>query len=636
MRFCRSPCRVGIAGSQGFDDRAVLSNDHINAFGVGKGSRPQKQKGIVQSTRRIIKEAVPASQVETTMKLLVDGGCPGRIAAFPSDLTVQRLKRVEFRRTSVLRRHLRRGSLQNQPHLVKLNHLRVRQLPDDGTRARSVLDDPFRLQSTQSLPNGCSRQVQPGGNLFFAKPGTRKKVATSDRVDNRIIGGCAARFLRHARHLLSLPPARTVVECESHFCIQLDTKCRDSIFSLKQEGFRPNDMTLPRKHLFDLPKDVIYLDGNSLGPLPLAVPARLEHVARDQWGAHLITGWNVDGWMASPVTVADRLGRLIGATPGTTVLGDTLSIKVYQALSAALALRPHRRVILSDTGNFPSDLYMAEGLIRLLGQGYELRTVPPEDVKNAVTDEVAAVLLTQVDYRTGRMHDMAQLTKRAHAAGAVMIWDLAHSAGAIPVDIAESKAEFAVGCTYKYLNGGPGAPAFITVRWDIVEQIEPALSGWLGHDAPFAFELSYRPGAGIERMRVGTPPILQIAALDAALDVWEGLDMMDVLATSTTLSERFIQEIEARCPALTLISPREPENRGSQVAFRFEHGYAAMQALIANGVVGDFRAPDVMRFGITPLYLDETDILNAVDVLEEVLNKRLWDDPGFLNRQRVT
>ena len=231
---------------------------------------------------------------------------------------------------------------------------------------------------------------------------------------------------------------------------------------------------------------------------------------------------------------------------------------------------------------------------------------------------------------------MVRLTRAAQDAGAVMIWDLAHSAGATEVAFMASKAEFAVGCTYKYLNGGPGAPAFITVRPDIIDRIVPALAGWLGHDTPFAFEPSYRPARGIERMRVGTPPILQIAALDAALDVWEGVEMAEVRAVSATLSELFIDEVEARCPQMTLASPRRPEDRGSQVSFHFENGYAAMQALIARGVIGDFRAPDIMRFGITPLYLDENDIRRAVDILEEVLSERLWDDPVYRNRQRVT
>ncbi|MEM6728060.1 MAG: kynureninase [Pseudomonadota bacterium] len=393
---------------------------------------------------------------------------------------------------------------------------------------------------------------------------------------------------------------------------------------------------LPLKHAFEMPEGLIYLDGNSLGPLPKGVGERVSGVVRDEWGGHLVRGWNVDNWMGQPTEVADRLGRLIGAPPGTTVLGDTLSIKVHQALSAALAMRPERRVIVSDTGNFPTDLYMAEGLIRQLGQGHKLRLLPPEDVMGAIGEDVAAVLLTHVDYRTGRMHDMSEVTAKAHAAGAVMIWDLAHSAGAVPVDLAGVGAEFGVGCTYKYLNAGPGAPAFIYVRADVAASVFPALAGWLGHDAPFAFEPSYRPGPGIERFRVGTPPVLQVAALDAALDVWDGIEMAEVRAASLALSERFMRGVEARVPELTLASPREAEIRGSQVSFRFHEGYAAIQALIARGVIGDFRAPNIMRFGITPLYLDAADIDRAVDILADVMGRQLWDQAEYKAKSRVT
>jgi len=395
-------------------------------------------------------------------------------------------------------------------------------------------------------------------------------------------------------------------------------------------------MAILRKHLFDLPEGVIYLDGNSLGPLPKAVPARVAQAVTGQWGAHLIKGWNLDGWMAQPSLVGDRVGRLIGAPSGSVVMGDTLSIKVYQALSAALQMRPGRRVILSDSGNFPTDLYMAEGLIRHLGHGHALRVVAPDAVAGAITEEVAAVLLTQVDYRTGRMHDMDAITKAAHAAGAVMIWDLAHSAGAVPVDLAASGADFAVGCSYKYLNGGPGAPAFIYVRPDIADRIDPALAGWLGHAAPFAFDLDYRPAPGVERMRVGTPPVLQMTALDAALDVWDGVDMAELRAASIALSERFIAEVAARCPDLVLASPRDPHQRGSQVSFHFEHGYAAMQALIAQGVIGDFRAPDIMRFGFTPLYIDADDVTRAAEILGRIIIDRLWDRPEYHARRAVT
>ncbi len=393
---------------------------------------------------------------------------------------------------------------------------------------------------------------------------------------------------------------------------------------------------LPIKNRFHLPKGMIYLDGNSLGPLPIGVSDRVEEVVTDEWANHLIKGWNVDGWMAQPARIGNQIGRLIGATPGTVTIGDTLSVKVFQALSAALKMRPDRKVILSDSGNFPSDLYMAEGLIRQLDQGYELRVVAPEEVASAISDDVAVAMITQVDYRTGRMHDMGEITDAAHRAGAVMLWDLAHSAGAVQVDLAASGCEFAVGCTYKYLNGGPGAPAFIYIRPDLVSRVEPALSGWLGHDAPFAFEQSYRPAKDIERMRVGTPPVIQMAALEEAMKVWDDVDMSAVRAASVRLCDQFIAEVEARCPTLTLASPRDSRNRGSQVSFEFEQGYAVMQALIAHDVIGDFRAPDVMRFGFTPLYIDETDVTRAVEILGDVLDNRTWDCPEFHRKSRVT
>ena len=395
-------------------------------------------------------------------------------------------------------------------------------------------------------------------------------------------------------------------------------------------------VALPRKDLFELPEGVIYLDGNSLGVLPKGAATRATQVIEQEWGGQLIRAWNSAGWMDLPRVVGDRIGQLIGAPAGSVATGDTLSIKVYQALAAALKMRPDRRVILSDNGNFPSDLYMAQGLIGTIDKGYELRTPAPEDVADAITEDVAVVTLTHVDYRSGRMHDMKAITEKAHAMGAVMIWDLAHSAGAVPVDMAGSNAEFAVGCSYKYLNGGPGAPAFIYARPDIIESVQPALSGWLGHDAPFAMELGYRPAMSTERLRVGTPPILQLAVLQEALTAWDGVDMADLRAGSIALSERFIGEVSARCPELRLASPTDPETRGSQVSFGFQHGYAAMQALIARGVIGDFRAPDIMRFGFTPLYLDESDVVRAAEILEEVIKTRAYEAPEYQTRSRVT
>ena len=393
---------------------------------------------------------------------------------------------------------------------------------------------------------------------------------------------------------------------------------------------------LPKKHLFHLPEGLIYLDGNSLGPIPKSAAKSVESMMVNEWGEMLIRGWNAAGWMNQPAVLGDQIGALIGAAPGTTMLGDTLSIKVYQALAAALDMRPDRRVILSDTGNFPTDLYMAEGLVRALDRGHTIRTVDPTEVLQNIDGDTAVVMLTHVDYRTGRLHDMAAITQAAHDAGAVVIWDLAHTAGALPVNLTEIECEFAVRCTYKYVNGGPGAPAFITVRPDLIDSIKPALSGWLGHEAPFAFDLDYRPGAAMERMRVGTPPVIQMAALAEAMKVWDGVDMADIRTACISLSERFIAGVEENCPDLTLASPRDPSQRGSQVSFAFEHGYAAMQALIADGVIGDFRAPNLMRFGFTPLFLDEADIDEAVARLAHVMTSKKYENSQFQTKSRVT
>ncbi|MEZ5784066.1 MAG: kynureninase [Rhizobiaceae bacterium] len=388
--------------------------------------------------------------------------------------------------------------------------------------------------------------------------------------------------------------------------------------------------------LFHLPEGIIYLDGNSLGPLPISAQARVARMMSAEWGEQLIKGWNSAQWFTQPRRVGDRIGRLIGAQEGTVVMGDTLSIKVYQALAAALALNPDRKVVLSDNGNFPSDLYIAQGLLKALDRQLELRIVDPEDVEDSIDESVAVLMVTEVDYRTGRLHDMRTLTARAHAAGAITVWDLAHSTGAIPVDVAAAGADFAVGCTYKYLNGGPGAPAFIYVAPKHLETAQPALSGWMGHAAPFAFDLDYQPGGGIDRMRCGTPPVIALAALEAALDAWDAVDMADVRARSIELCDLFISEVEKRCPDLVLNSPRDGNKRGSQVSFRHPEGYAIMQALIAQGVIGDFRAPDSMRFGFTPLYIGDSEIRGAVDVLEHILTNRLWDLPEYRRKAAVT
>jgi len=391
-----------------------------------------------------------------------------------------------------------------------------------------------------------------------------------------------------------------------------------------------------KKEQFYLPEGMIYLDGNSLGPLPVAAVERVGKTLKAEWGEMLITGWNKAGWFHQPGHLGNRLAPLIGAAKGSVVLGDTLSIKVYQALAAGLEMRPDRKVILSDSGNFPTDLYMAEGLIKTMGRDIELKVVAPEEVADHIDETVAVMMLTQVDYRTGRMHDMATLTKAAHGAGAVALWDLAHSAGAVPVELEDCGAELAVGCTYKYLNAGPGSPAFIYVRPDLADRVDTALSGWMGHSAPFDFDLDYKPAPSIERMRVGTSPVLQMASLDAALDIWDDVSIAEVRAKSVELCELFIEEVEKRCPELMLLSPRDSTQRGSQVSFAFEEGFAVVQALIAEGVIGDFRAPNVMRFGFTPLYIDKDDVMKAIVLLEEIMLQRKWDRPEFKRRSAVT
>ncbi|MDZ4391448.1 kynureninase [Cypionkella sp.] len=390
------------------------------------------------------------------------------------------------------------------------------------------------------------------------------------------------------------------------------------------------------KAQFHLPEGMIYLDGNSLGPLPRATAARVAQTVTAEWGDMLITAWNKAAWMDKPMRVGDRIARLIGAEAGHVVMGDTLSIKVYQALASCLEMNPTRRVILSDTGNFPSDLYMAEGLCRTLGNDYTLKTVAPEDVLDAIDDSVAVTMITEVDYRTGRRHDMAAITARAHQHGALTIWDLAHSAGAFQVELAKCNADFAVGCTYKYLNSGPGGPAFIYVAPRHADTARPALSGWQGHAAPFAFDLDYHPATGAERMRVGTPPILQLAALEASLDIWDTVDMAALRAASLKLQDQYIAGVESACPTLTLATPRAHQDRGSQVSFRHPEGYAIMQAMIARGVIGDFRAPDIIRCGFTPLFIDEADVDKAIKIIADIMQNNLWDRPAYKTRAKVT
>ena len=393
-----------------------------------------------------------------------------------------------------------------------------------------------------------------------------------------------------------------------------------------------------KRSLFHLPPGLIYLDGNSLGLMPKSVPARLQEVARAQWGDTLIKSWNQHGWFDLPRKVGDRIARLIGAPPASVIAGDTISVNLFKLIAAAAKLNPQRRVILSDNGNFPSDLYIAQGFRDLLDDGYVVKLVAPEEVLGAIDESVAVTMITEVDYRTARLHDMRAVTARAHENGALTIWDLAHSAGATEVDLTGAKADFAVGCTYKYLNGGPGAPAFLYVRPDLQDRVQPALTGWWGHASPFAFDLDYRPASGIVRNQCGTQPILSLAALDAALDVWDDVDMQALRRKSKALCGTFIDLVRQRCGGHGVITagPDDLNLRGSHVSLHHVQGYAVMQALIASNVVGDFRAPDMIRFGFTPLYTSFSDVWDAVDHLARVLDTRAWDQPQFRARKAVT
>jgi kynureninase len=412
-----------------------------------------------------------------------------------------------------------------------------------------------------------------------------------------------------------------------------------------------NDPLRGLREQFELPEGVIYLDGNSLGVMPRATPERLQAVTREEWGQGLIRSWNSAGWFDLPTKAGDKIARLIGAGAGEVVATDSTSINLFKVLSAALQMQredtPERRVIVSERDNFPTDLYIAQGLTR--EHGYTLRLIDdPAELPQALNGEVAVLMLTHVNYRTGAMYDMAEVTSAAHAAGAKVVWDLAHSAGAVPVDLLGAEADFAIGCGYKYLNGGPGAPAFVWAHPRHVDRFWQPLSGWWGHAAPFEFTPDYRPAAGISRYLCGTQSILGLAALDCGVDTLlaaEPLGGMAALrAKSLALTGLFARLVEERCAGhgLALVSPREPERRGSQVCLSHAEGaYAMVQALIARGVIGDFRAgdggrPDILRFGFTPAYLGFADVWNAVEQLVQVLESGEWRKPEFKQRNAVT
>ena len=390
---------------------------------------------------------------------------------------------------------------------------------------------------------------------------------------------------------------------------------------------------------FRLRDGLIYLDGNSLGPMQHAVARRVEHCLRAEWGEDLIASWNKAGWYPMPRTVGAKIAPLIGAGADDVAVTDSTSVNLFKVVAAALQMRPGRRVIVSERGNFPTDLYIAEGVAAFADKGHELRLIDaPRELDAALGDDVAVVMLTHVNYRTGAVHDMAKVTKAAHDAGAVMIWDLAHSAGALPVDLRAADADFAIGCGYKYLNGGPGAPAFIYVAPRLHGEVSQPLSGWFGHKVPFAMQPSFEAATTIRRFLTGTPPVLSLAALDAALDIWNSVSIDAVREKSVRLCDLFIELVEERCAGLglTLASPRDASERGSQVSFRHADAFAVMQALIARDVIGDFRAPDILRFGFAPLYVRFVDVYDAVEHLRDVLRSGEWQEERFKVKGAVT
>jgi kynureninase len=403
------------------------------------------------------------------------------------------------------------------------------------------------------------------------------------------------------------------------------------------------DSLAPLRRQFALPEGVIYLDGNSLGARPVAAAERAQQVICEEWGNGLIRSWNSAGWADLSLRLGNRLAPLIGAQDGEVAITDTTSINLFKVLSAALSVQrqrqPGRKVIVSEASNFPTDLYIAEGLAELLQQGYCLRLVnSPDELPQAIDQDVAVVMLTHVNYKTGYMYDMQALTALSHECGALSIWDLAHSAGAVPVDLHKAGADYAIGCTYKYLNGGPGSQAFVWVNPTLVDVVRQPLSGWFGHSRQFAMEAQYAPSSGIARYLCGTQPITSLAMVECGLEIFAQTDMASLRTKSLALTDLFIALVETRCAAhgLVLITPREHTKRGSHVSFEHPEGYAVIQALIARGVIGDYREPRIMRFGFTPLYTSFTEVWDAVEILGDILDNHTLDQPQYKVRNSVT
>lgn len=389
---------------------------------------------------------------------------------------------------------------------------------------------------------------------------------------------------------------------------------------------------------FSLPDGVIYLDGNSLGPVGVGIAARLAHTVEEEWGRGLIRSWTGADWINAPKRLGDRIAPLVGARAGEVVVADSTSVNLFKLLATALRLRPDRRVILIEAGDFPTDGYIVQGLIGLVGRDVELRRAAPGEIAAGLDGEVAVMMLSHVNYQSCRLNDMAALTARAHEAGALALWDLCHSVGALAVDLNGATADLAVGCTYKFLNGGPGAPAFLYVAEALQAAAPPTITGWMGHADPFAFAGEYQAAGGILRHLAGTPPILAFAALEAALEVWDEVDLGALREKSVRMGEIFVELMAERLAGcgFGLAAPADARLRGSQITFHHPQGYAIVRALVSQGVIGDFRAPDLLRFGFTPLYLRYADLWDAIDILVEIMDTAAWDSADFKRRAQVT
>jgi kynureninase len=417
--------------------------------------------------------------------------------------------------------------------------------------------------------------------------------------------------------------------------VGVDNRCVDRQTCL---SFDRQDPLASLRDEFALPEGVIYLDGNSLGALPRLTLPRLNEVIGQEWGTGLIRSWNGAHWMEAPARIGDKIARLIGAKPGEVIVADSTSVNLFKLLAGALRLQPGRHFILTEASNFPTDLYIAHGLVDLLGGNHVVRAVQRAEIEQSLDGSVAVLMLTHVDYATGEVHDIRRITAAAQKVGALMLWDLSHSAGALPIDLNAAQVDLAIGCGYKYLNGGPGAPAYLFVAKGLQDAMQSPLSGWMGHAAPFAFEPEYRPASGITRQLAGSPPILSMLALEVAIDLWLRVDQNEARRKSMALGDLFIQQVEETCRDLgvEVVGPREATQRGSQVSLRHQEGYRVMRALIDRGIIGDFRTPDLMRFGFAALYTRYVDVFDAVRGLREVLTSRAWDRPEYATRLAVT